>query len=289
MHRDLLAALRLDPDVISRKVSFLESCADLMRDQHFRSPEMWIGTSAAATALLRAGQLAWFIDEQRARRLLVRAGREYASLGLPYGYFLLAWLEPEADVARLLSRFDLHSTLGRAAGRSGGKEPLVGLLAEPAIERPAQCAYLVYAYLFHTETAERHRDELGRVSESLYAHSTQPLGPQGRPLGDYAGLATILNNSGRFAESQTEAFRETMRNMARAYRQSIEQAQQNTAVWQAVQGPVDIIDLDAAAIATLIEQHSAERNLAGNLRNSLQDLSDVERIPLECGLSMTRD
>lgn len=287
IHDGAVEALGANPEVLIRSSRFFESYAENSVDARSRTSSQWLRFGTAATALRFAAQFAALVDPPRSINLVQRSASYYVNLGLPYGYFLYAsFLEKNAAVESLISGPVGHWLQSLASNRIVDVPESSERLEHVALTYPVQQMYLVLAMATHYEVWVEFQSPLESLGESLSVHGTQPIGPQSSPMSDYLGIAQVIQSIHRDSRKARYEAAVVLRRLAQRYESSILSARESPYLWDSLQTPVDIVDLDIVAmtiaVGTALERASMERLHADE--SPFEDLSRVALIPISVGL-----
>jgi hypothetical protein len=274
----------------------------------------WSVLAQRATMLRQAGQLQLLADLERARSFLLEAALTYVQVGMPYGYFLFTSFvsadavsadAPDRFVVRpaawvdLIRRATHHDQFSQ--DEEGARPPSWGSgvpgrpLRDSAARHPVQRTYLCLAMTADTPAAFEYRPVIDDLCSPPRIHASMPIGPQGRPLAVYCRFASLLSQlRDRPPPWQLDPIRVELDTIliehARAFETSVVEAQNDTYHWQELRTPVEILDLDLAALAALAETVLTETDTGTlePLQGRLGDLPPLARMPIELGVRLKR-
>ena len=256
MQQEVIAILELQNllELIESRTRFLESYAGEVLEESFA--ERWMAEVASATALTQAAQSAWLLDDNRAAQLLKRSASRYYRTGLPYGYFLSSLIANSRDTMATLVEGPTVSMLEAILNNERLDREDMGELGMVSMRYPNQQVYLLLAFLSHREIANEFGNLIERAVESLDVHGTLPMGPQSVPLARYIKIAQLVweihQSRGNISFSRILQGISPLLNITFRYQESIELAMRNRYLWEQMQSPVELIDLDSAGLVTLV-------------------------------------
>jgi hypothetical protein len=312
---DWAELLRVDPAVIRRRVEFFESCAalypeqpDLDRAARTGDPRSsWSVLAQRATMLRQAGQFELLVELERARSFLLESALTYVEVGVPYGYFLFTSFLSAYTQDRFVVR---PGAWAEAIQRASDKEFPHGAeeeqpqawgsgvpgrpLRDSAARHPVQRAYLCLAIAADARAASEYQQVLDDLSSPPRVTADIPIGPQGRPLAVYCRFASLLSQLRDQPWPRLDSIRWELDTIliehAREFEASIVGAWSDTYHWRALRTPVEVVDLDLAALAALAEAVLTETNTGTlePLRGRLGELSPLARMPIELGVRLKR-
>ncbi|HZR50238.1 MAG TPA: hypothetical protein VFB06_12030 [Streptosporangiaceae bacterium] len=201
--------------------------------QEVYPPGQWVGQAMLATAYRRAAQHAALVDSRWATKLAVRAGMAYVTARLPFGLCLLTGLLDD-------------QTLSDSAVVRDLVLPFRGANATTAVRHPVQLTYLLLAAASRPWLRDPLREVLDGAEQRLAAESRSPMGPLGRPLGEYVQLAGAIRNDE--APGAERRITTTVADLGRAQAATLRAAQRNGYLWRQGASPVSIIDLEQVTI-----------------------------------------
>lgn len=175
--------------------------------------------------------------------------------------------------------------LGALARRSG-QEPYASTVVIPEeLRRPQQQAYwlLAGATLAHARVEEPLRErvaDLLRYSPNRYGGA--PVGALGIPT------ATMWRAAGWFTDSPDAGARglaDLLGDLARRYEESVRPAMANTYLWENGAAPVDVGNVDIAAL-TLSGYLVFGEQFEASLRARRESLDDLARVQLDLAMNL---
>jgi len=290
MADDLLRLLQADAEHLSQRADFYEHYAQHLAEGIERERSRggaingggWRTAAYVATALRFAAQYALVVDPQRAAALLRRAADAYLDLGVSYGYLLLATVDPDAVAQRMFSE-----RARAAAMHAHDERPL----AAAAAVHPAQLTYLLLAMSSDRIIASELQGPRRALRERLGAHGTAVVGPQSLPLAIYVTFCDELlrlseGDSTQNAVQSVEPIIAPLMRMGRGYEDGIRDARINQYLWDRLQAPVDIVDLDIVGMTVLakVAMERAGMDLDAQVRQTT-DLT-LATVPMYVGLTL---
>lgn len=251
--------LGLHEDTLLARVRFFEAYADDLQ----REDESWLRRAEQATALRMAGSTALLLDAERGRSLLAAAGQLYVELGSPFGLFLKAAFDPgfqgNGPDSRLFSLFETLASLP-----------------------PVQWSYLYLAVVARPAPA-RVQSLAGQFRESVHRSAHAPAGGLGVPLWRVWRIATWVDHG----DVPQGALEEDFHSLAAAADEALVSARQDRHHWTRGTSPVDLVDPDLVALASIVTIVARRRQepidigaWGGNLH--------FGRIPLQIGATVGR-
>jgi uncharacterized protein YigA (DUF484 family) len=191
---------------------------------------------------------------------------------------------------RDLATWDSDLSAASEHGEMGGP------LSTAARDHPAQVAYLALAGSMHRSVAQKVPAKTRATRQRASMHGTAPVGPQSVPIGLYVRFAHAIDALHEASDSQVTVSLGTqlvgaLRQMAGRYAESIAQAQANRYLWERLQSPVDVVDLDVAvmtaAAAEALEPVGLDfRDVGAPI---LADLPPLVRTSMTLGVGLRRD
>jgi hypothetical protein len=322
MNNDRLATLRLDGERVASTVEFLTSYArtcvweldanpEVSDDDNADSPVepqsmtsvRWSRKLEAATSFCEAGQWAMLIDPGGALDLWRQAGQLYREVNFGFGFYLSAItrdIEPQSAEASNLTV--AVALLANEARRLSDKEPsygdivfedesgqrhvpFIGDLGDE-VEYPQQQAYwllaaAIFVAQYNNELLSQWVADLLEYSPNRYGAA--PAGALGIPVGTLWRAAGWLTQP---SDSGGPMLATTLGDLARRYEESVRPAMENTYLWQNGVAPVDVGNIDIAAL-TLGGYLVFGERFQNALRSELERLDAVARAQLEFALDLT--
>ncbi|WP_327588233.1 hypothetical protein OHA25_15345 [Nonomuraea sp. NBC_00507] len=280
--------LQIDAEHARVAVDFFESYASHVEEHHSnqsQEPDLYAANlTDIASSLRLAGQWALFFDYNRALSLLLKAGSIWQGLGYSYGTFLLAALAPEQmDRSQLARSID-------ELGRFNGIEPSSDTQSErpsQSILNPQQQAYLLLTAAATTrERGTRYVETLWTISErSPNRVGVVPVGALGTPIRAYWEIArNLLSRDDQ--QGTAASVTQHLTTMAANYARAMELAMANRRLWANAASPVDVADLDIAAIAILSAYRVGSHLMHRTLTTAVEGLPELQRVPLEISIEM---
>lgn len=229
-----------------------------------------------ATALREAAQWMMYLNAERARTLMTRAGDLFRELRQPFGLYLNAVSGREQD-----SLFDDASEALRSLQPDGDREP-----AWPALRQPQQQAYLVLALAGSPAMNDRLEGRLSAmITNSVHNDGVVPVGALGTPIRRFWRIAAHLVER---SDGAARAIAQHLAAMCEHYAESMASAQVNQELWRHGAAPVDVADIDIAGMAALTaREFSADALLGGLAEAGLSpERSSIALAPIEAGLAL---
>lgn len=276
-----LEALQLDSLKIEVAVDFFEAYASFIQSDSSGV----VGENAlvdAATSLRAAGQWAMLLDVRRAADLLEASARIWRRLGYGYGTFLLAAFAPNELKPEEMVRLLAPLAQPYASGRIRSVEEY--RLPEPLLH-PQQQVYLLLA-----ETGMSRQMDLPTQVLSLFADQSPhrrgvaPVGSLGTPVRVYWNIARHFLD--RDDERTAALVAHDLAAMAASYAESIDSAMANERLWFNAAAPVDVGDIDTAAIAKIAARRLGADLTITHLRSVIDGLGAIARVPVELAIEM---
>ncbi|MFC0100565.1 hypothetical protein ACFFKH_23975 [Micromonospora marina] len=278
-----LDALELSAERVAAVTDFYESYATLaLRQGQNSDPE--IAGLDAASALRSAGQWTMILDPQRAADLLVGSARLWHQHGHGFGTYLLAALRPAAlpGTDRRMRQRQLQVLL---TGR-----PVKDVDVPAPLLHPQQQAYLLLAGAGGPAAWAGMGDAAAR---SVHRLGVVPIGALGTPLRVYWDIAMhLLSDDGARAapvKDMTpglEAIAGHLEAMAASYATAINSAMANEYLWFSAASPVDVGDVDIAAIAALAARRFGIEPVVAALSRRAEQHDPLTRVPLELAVEL---
>jgi hypothetical protein len=282
-----LEILQLDSHRVRTAVDFFTSYANFVVGESRTIDVNRAALADAATALRIAGQWAMLLDPGQAVELLTRSAGIWQRMQFGFGSFLLAAVSPGE-----LSRFDLLPELVLLA------EPFVrravpirtdlanqGQTLPPPLSHPQQQVYFLLAGAAMARRFDLPIQTLRAIIEqSPHRQGVAPMGALGTPLRVYWQTAgRLLTDDG---DEPARLIAADLADMARAYAEAIDSAMANSQLWFNAAAPVDVGDLDIAAIALVASRRLGPDLMMDHLRRAGEDLSALARVPLQLASEM---
>jgi hypothetical protein len=276
-----LQALQLEPDRIEIAADFFEayasfvqsSSSDLTRENALMD---------AASSLRAAGQWAILLDPERAVSLFRVSAQIWHRMGYGFGTFLLAAFAPGelsyGEMVDRLNRIAQPYTQDniQADSQQGLLEPLL---------YPQQQVYLLLA-----ETGMSRQMDLPAgvirsfADQSPHRRGVAPVGSLGTPLRVYWDIARHFLDSN---DDRTAALvARTLSEMARSYAEAIDSAMANERLWFNAASPVDVGNIDTAAISMVAARRLGFDLTRQHLESVTDNLNPIARVPLELAIEM---
>jgi hypothetical protein len=200
----------------------------------------WQRAGAAADALRGAACAALMTGRtDEGIRLLLAAAGLYLRMGVPYGCFVGVAAFPDRELAELAARL-LERTSGQEQALAGAEERF-----DAALQVPVQRLYLLLAVAGHPELRAASMRALASASHLI---GPAPLGSSAAPLVEWWWIARLL---GRLTEDRDEAraiLVGVLAEFARRHGRQLTIAQVDRHHWRRIVAPVDLVDLDLAAV-----------------------------------------
>jgi hypothetical protein len=283
-----LETLRLDPQRVQAAAGFFEDYASYIAAQPPAANGDETALADVATALRIAGQWSMLIDMRRASELLGRSAEIWYGMQYGFGAFVLAAVAPDR-----LTRSDLTRSLAflarplEAARRSSeAAEPADEQQPTPApLLHPQQQGYLLLAGVAMGRRLDI-RDEIPRViaERSPHRRGVAPMGALGTPLRVYWHIADSFLTRGDQEAARLMA--SDLASMAATYARVIDAAMANELLWSNAAAPVDVADLDIAAIAVAGARRLGPDVTKYHLQIAAEGLNATARVPMELALEM---
>lgn len=292
MNGEALEILGVDAELLLQRAEFFEAEGRALDEgaagqQRLNTHSDWTTDACVATAYRYAAQYAILVDVSRARRLLLESAERYSALGTPYGYFLMAAADPE----RLASRIFEEGPQRMSLEYGDGARPL----ARAALGIPVQLAYFLLSLHARGVLAREFSAIRETAMTRARAHESTPIGPEGVPIKRYLDFTDflaadtmqgIIDEEGvvRLAQRTVAG----LAPLARQYAENIEQARANRYLWERLQAPVDVVDLDIAGMAALASGLASEMRpiFADTIEGLLRELSPLERVSIAAGMGL---
>jgi hypothetical protein len=276
-----LQTLQLQPNQVGIAADFFESYASFILSSSAEVTDERT-LADAASSLRAAGQWAMFLDPERAVRLFTASAEIWHRIGHGFGTFLLAAFAPDKlDRDEMISRLAplAQPYIGRRTGFSEPQE-----LPEPLLH-PQQQVYLLLA-----ETGlSRQMDLPARIlrpfaDQSPHRRGVVPIGSLGTPMRVYWDIARHFLDE---EDDQTATLvARDLADMARTYAETIDSAMANQRLWFNAAAPVDVGDIDTAAIAMIAGRRLGFNLTREHLQSAANDLESIERVPVELAIEM---
>lgn len=256
--------LGLDPERLERRVGFLEDRAAAHVEREIKPGDRArrdLERACAANLWRDAAALALLLDDpKRARKLLGKAGVQWATLGLFAGYSLMTladrtpwWMERRSDLGFVLRILRLQTERPEVAAERDRDE--TGTVEAEAVHRQplivaSSGSTRQLLHLYQSLAAKRDADSEIRETAALVRRRLEeapaaPVGPTGVPLDTYLDLldaATHGDLSGSVADSVSGLV------MRRA--EQLQAARRDEYHWRLALKPAELVDFDLLAIAT---------------------------------------
>jgi hypothetical protein len=278
-----LGALQLSAGRIAAVTDFYESYAALAL-RRGEDTDPWTARLEAASALRSAGQWAMILDPRRATDLLVDSARLWHRLDHGFGAYLLAALRPDALSGRD-RRIRRRQLLVLLTGR-----PTPDVEMPAPLLHPQQQAYLLLA---DTESQAESAAVRDAAASSAHRRGVVPIGALGMPLRVYWDVAMHLLSgsnervtSGEDLPSGLDAIAGHLDAMAVSYATAINSAMANEYLWFSAASPVDVGDIDIAAIAVLAARRFGVERVRAALSQRAEQHDPLTRVPLELATEM---
>jgi hypothetical protein len=280
-----LEALQLNREQVEIAADFFEAYAEHALSLTERENDSEASLMDAASSLRVAGQWAMLLDPRRAANLLGRSADLWNSMEYGFGTFLLTAFAPRRvnrdDVIRRINEI-ARLSFSNGASRDLPDEDQSAL--EP-LRHPQQQAYLLLAAASMARRLDLPSELLrGVLEQSPHSRGVVPVGALGTPIRTYWSIAKNL--LGDNDEETAALVASDLAGMAAAYAEAIDSAMANERLWFNAAAPVDAGDTDTTAIALIAAQRLGSELTQAHLREAMEDLRPVARVPLELASEM---
>lgn len=143
--------------------------------------------------------------------------------------------------------------------------------------------------------ASEYRAVIDDLCSPPRVNASIPIGPQGRPLAAYCRFASLLSQlRDRPLPPRLDSIRAELDAIlidhAREFEASVTGAWNDTYHWRELRTPVEVVDLDLAALSALAETVLTETDTGTlePLRGRLGELPPLARMPIELGVRLKR-
>lgn len=305
--------LRIDPEILRRRASFLEGLARNLSEE--RAPYEWVRSGSIAATLKQAAQCFWYLDKTRAIRLLAEASKHYIEAGSPYGFFLKMMTIPTRSRTSVFFKSELSRLMSRMTKAEERQRDVQDRHRQfdRAMEFPTQQFYVLLASVSSTGTIREMGGSFETALSKLDSHGMHPIGPQSVPIARFLDFVRVILKSGRRELDSLSAGQSTeMVSSAIEYGMaicsrfagSIELAQKNRYLWDRLLSPVELVDFDVAGLFSFLQTVMATRedDLQGPDVDSMtrvrktflftskeMRMSSLEQMPMMVGLDMGID
>jgi hypothetical protein len=276
-----LRTLQLEPDQIEAAADFFEGYASFIQStaSDINGENSLVD---AASSLRSAGQWAMLLDPYRATDLFRTSARIWYRMGYGFGTFLLAAFSPgqlrQREMADRLTQLAQPYAQGRLQSSEEQQLP------EPLLH-PQQQAYLLLAGAGMSRQMELPEETLHIFADrSPHRRGVAPIGSLGTPLRVYWDIARHFLDDD---DEQTAALvARDLAGIAASYAETIDSAMANQRLWFNAAAPVDVGDIDTAALAMIAARRLGFDLVKAHLRSVTTDLVPIARVPIELSIEM---
>ena len=275
-----LETLQLESDRIAIATDFFEAYASFI--QSSSDPPGENALMDVASSLRAAGQWAMLLDPERAVSLFKASAQIWHRMGYGFGTFLLAAFAPSD-----LSYREMVNRLAQVAQpytRGDIQPDREQVVLEPLLH-PQQQVYLLLAETGMSRQMDLPREDLRSFADqSPHRQGVAPMGSLGTPLRVYWDIARHFLDS---SDDRTAVLvANDLSEMARSYAEAINSAMANARLWFNAASPVDVGNIDTAAISMIAARRLGFDLIRRHLELVTNDLDPIARVPMELAIEM---
>lgn len=300
----VLQQLGLERDAVQGQADFYLAYAreleDARRSAHLdvwsalANPDPdWIGLATIASTYRLAAQFLALLDPRQAALAAIRASMAYLDANMPFGAMLAFGL---MDDRLLRSRGGVRRIVRR----------VTDMLRQPPTDDPVQQTYLLLAVVARPWLRDEFRQPILALQQALAPHELHPIGAQGRPLATYLQLANALATTEGpmlvsvqgdvqaeryMSPQQFELSIDTIASIGRLHAADLRAAQRNTYLWRHAAAPLDVVDLEGAALFGVLMRSGVipDESAYGQIAERMSDGDPLTQVPLWAADQLYRD